>query len=229
MTRGTHPDGAPEAIVIGSGFGGAVAACRLAQDGYRVLVIERGRRYQQHDFPALPSDSALLPDVKRWSWPLDQGLWDVVDLEEVVSVQAAGYGGGSLVYANVHLRPPRAVFDDRWPRAYRGRALLDPYFDLAATMLEVRPATEHPKFATFSKSKELEQVASKLGRKEHFFYPPIAVKFAAGPNAHRVQQGACTACGRCSTGCPEKAKNTLDHNYLASRSDMARASSPSAK
>jgi choline dehydrogenase-like flavoprotein len=215
VIRGTHPGGLPEAIVIGSGFGGAVAACRLAQDGYRVLVLERGRRYEAGDFPALPAEPGLLPDVKRWSWPLDHGLWDVVDLEEVVSVQAAGYGGGSLVYANVHLRPPRAVFDDRWPRAYRGRKLLDPYFDLAATMLEVEPATRHPKFAAFTKSKELERVATELGRKDHFFYPPLAVQFKAGPNAHGVEQNACTACGRCSTGCPEKAKNTLDHNYLA--------------
>ena len=205
----------PEAIVIGSGFGGAVAACRLAQDGYRVLVLERGRRFEQGDFPALPAAPALLPDIKRWSWPIDHGLWDVVDLKEVVSVQAAGYGGGSLVYANVHLRPPAAVFDDRWPVAYRDRKGLDTYFDLAATMLDVKPATSHPDFDSFTKSKTLAEVATRLGRKDQFFYPPLAVTFKDGPNTHGVQQNACTACGRCSTGCPEKAKNTLDHNYLA--------------
>ncbi|HSU39636.1 MAG TPA: GMC oxidoreductase, partial [Polyangiaceae bacterium] len=154
-------------------------------------------------------------DIKRWSWPIDHGLWDVVDLKEVVSVQAAGYGGGSLVYANVHLRPPAAVFDDRWPVAYRDRKGLDTYFDLAATMLDVKPATSHPDFDSFTKSKTLAEVATRLGRKDQFFYPPLAVTFKDGPNTHGVQQNACTACGRCSTGCPEKAKNTLDHNYLA--------------
>jgi len=214
VARGNHPQG-PEAIVIGSGFGGAVAACRLAQDGYRVLVIERGRRYDAGDFPALPTDPNLLPDLKRWTWSFDHGLWDIVDLKELVSVQAAGYGGGSLVYANVHLRPPRDVFDDRWPVEYRGREALEPFFDLAATMLEVKPATQHPRFATFTKSHTLESIAGKLGRAPQFFHPPLAVTFAAGPNSHGVPQGACTACGRCSSGCPEKAKNTLDHNYLA--------------
>ena len=214
MARGKHPQG-PEAIVIGSGFGGAVAACRLAEDGYRVLVLERGRRYDAGDFPALPTDSALLPDLKRWNWSLDHGLWDVVDLKELVSVQAAGYGGGSLVYANVHLRPPREVFDDRWPAPYRGRTALEPFFDLAATMLEVKPATRHPRFATFTKSHTLRTVAGELGRDSQFFHPPLAVTFADGPNTHGVEQGACTACGRCSTGCPARAKNTLDHNYLA--------------
>ena len=205
----------PEAVVIGSGFGGAVAACRLSQAGFRVLVLERGRRYESADFPALPLDTALLPDLRRYDFASDQGLWDVADLGELVSVQAAGYGGGSLVYANVHLRPPRAVFDDHWPARFRERAGLDAYFDLAAYMLGVRPANTHPRFAEFEKAHELSRAAARLGRKDGVFHPPIAVTFADGENAHGVPQRACTGCGRCCTGCPEKAKNTLDHNYLA--------------
>src|SRR5258708_24142619 len=116
-------------IVVGTGFGGAVAACRLAQAGYDVLVLERGRRYERHDFPALPVRPALLPDLKRWTWHPDQGLWDILDLEELVSVQAAGYGGGSLIYANVQLRPPDQVFDTASPARYPRPAPPPPYFD----------------------------------------------------------------------------------------------------
>jgi choline dehydrogenase-like flavoprotein len=206
---------APEAVVIGSGFGGAVAACRLAQAGFRTLVLERGRRYGAGDFPALPDDSALLPDLRRYDFSSDQGLWDVVDLGELVSVQAAGYGGGSLVYANVHLRPPRAVFDDRWPARFRARAELDSYFDLAAYMLGVRPSNTQPEFAAIEKARALGRAAERLGRKDGLFHPPIAVSFADGDNVHGFPQRACTACGRCCMGCAEKAKNTLDHNYLA--------------
>src|SRR5690606_25134544 len=126
-----------EAIVIGSGFGGAVAACRLAQAGFAVLILERGRRFEKDDFPALPTAPALLPDLRRWVWQTDQGLWDLQDLEEIPSVQAAGYGGGSLIYANVHLRPPAAIFERGWPKIYRDPATLAPFFDLAGYMLDV--------------------------------------------------------------------------------------------
>lgn len=206
----------PSAIVVGSGFGGAVAACRLAQAGFDVVILERGRRYGAGDFPAAPIDSALLPEFRRWSWQHNQGLWDVVDLEEVVSLQAAGYGGGSLVYANVHLRPPDAIFDAQWPAAYRNPALLRPYFELAAYMLEVAPADSHAGFRQgIIKADQLQRAAERLGRAEGFFHPPLAIRYASGRNRHGVEQQACTSCGRCITGCPVGAKNTLDHNYLA--------------
>jgi len=202
-----------DAIVVGTGFGGAVTACRLAQAGFSVRVLERGRRYEAHDFPALPEDPALMPDFGRWTWKNDQGLWDVVDLEEVVSVQAAGYGGGSLIYANVHLRPPDRVFDARWPTVYRDPETLREFFDLAAWMLDVAPITEHQ--FRLTKSEQLAKVAAELGREDAFFHPPLAVSRERGPNRHGKEQGACTGCGGCCTGCPEAAKNTLDMNYLA--------------
>src|SRR5437899_6275131 len=112
-------DGRPiDAIVVGSGFGGAVTACRLSQAGFNVLVLERGRRYEAKDFPSLLHDDMLLPDLRHWRWQSEHGLWDILDLEELISVQAAGYGGGSLIYANVHIRPPPAVFNDKWPEIY---------------------------------------------------------------------------------------------------------------
>jgi choline dehydrogenase-like flavoprotein len=207
---------APEAIVVGTGFGGAVTACRLAQAGFKVLVLERGRRYEASDFPALPQAPALLPDLSRWTWGSSQGLWDILDLEEIVSVQAAGYGGGSLIYANVHLKPPAEVFKKGWPKDYQQAGFLDSFFNLAGYMLSVAPITTHPTIErNLVKAHQLKRVAEHLGRGHEFFHPPLAISSKTGPNVHGVQQNACTACGKCCSGCPEGAKNTLDYNYLA--------------
>jgi choline dehydrogenase-like flavoprotein len=204
-----------EAIVVGSGFGGAVTACRLAQAGLDVLVLERGRRYEANDFPALPDDATLLPDLRRWRWQQDQGLWDVLDLEEIVTVQAAGYGGGSLIYANVHLRPPRETFDHRWPKVLQGGAALEPFYDLAAHTLEVEPVSAHPEFqGAIVKADQMTRAARKLGRET--FHPPLAIRYADGTNLHGTAQKACTSCGNCCSGCGQGAKNTLDVTYLAS-------------
>jgi choline dehydrogenase-like flavoprotein len=204
-----------DAIVVGSGFGGAVTACRLAQAGLRVLLLERGRRYEAGDFPALPNEEALLPELRRWTWQQNQGLWEVLDLEEVVSLQAAGYGGGSLVYANVHLRPPGEIFDERWPEVYRNN-VLEEFYDLAGYMLDAAPISAHRSLAPkLIKSDQLFKVARHLGREDSFFLPPLAVSTKAGKNDHGRVQKACNGCGSCCTGCPETAKNTLDFNYLA--------------
>ena len=224
-----HPDGGAERatgappveggsesiIVIGSGFGGAVAACRLKQAGFDVHVLERGRRYGPDDFPALPIDSVLLPDFGRWTWKDNQGLWDILDLEEIISVQAAGYGGGSLIYANVQLRPPDAVFDDRWPCEYRNGEALREFYPLGAYMLDAAPITEHSFFSDVVKADQLRQVAKHLNRGSAFFYPPIAVNREDRESIGGRMQKACTGCGACCSGCPVTAKNTLDYNYLA--------------
>ena len=138
-----------DAIVIGTGFAGAVAAARLVQAGQRICVIERGRKFEPNDFPMYPNSESLqridggqadakeAPDLARWFWTVDQGLYDIRDLDEVVAVQAAGYGGGSLIYANVHLRAPPEVFEQGWPKVYR-RKRLDRFYDLAACMLDVQ-------------------------------------------------------------------------------------------
>jgi cholesterol oxidase len=129
-----------DAIVIGSGFGGAVAACRLTQAGQRVCLLERGRRFtstpvrageEPHsDFPKLPASDRVLPDMARLIWENDRGLWQMRDLGNVKAFVAAGYGGGSLIYANVHLRPPEEAFET-WPEGTRGKDLED-YYRLAA-------------------------------------------------------------------------------------------------
>ncbi len=209
-----HDEIQSDVTVVGTGFGGAVAACRLAQAGQDVLVLERGRRFEAQDFPPLPTDSALLPDTKHWAWQGDHGLWDVEDLEELVSVQAAGYGGGSLIYANVHLRPPPEVFEDKWPAGYSTETL-SPFFDLAAYMLGAAPITESALFHNLVKTDQLRRAAQHLGRADGFFYPPLAVNYSTRENPHGRLQKECNGCGHCCTGCPETAKNTLDYNYLA--------------
>lgn len=201
----------PQVIVIGTGFGGAVAACRLSQAGFDVVVLERGRRYGAADFPALPDASVHLPDLARWSWGADQGLWDLQDLGELLSVQAAGYGGGSLIYANVHLRPPPSIWDDtRWPQEYRDPATLDPFYDLAAYMLDVSPVSEQPQ--RVPKVERLRDFARDNGHA--FFEPPLSVTFEDKEHLG-LDRPACTLCGGCSSGCGVGAKNSLDWNYLA--------------
>lgn len=123
-----------DAIVIGTGFGGAVSACRLAQANFRVGVFERGHRYPPAPFPR---DSK---DPTGWFWQFGRGLFDIRALSEMTTVQAAGYGGGSLVYANVQMRPPRSAFDNGWPPGYSLDALA-PYYELVCYMLDVKPIT----------------------------------------------------------------------------------------
>ena len=206
-----------DAVVIGTGFGGAVAACRLAQAGKSVCILERGRRYGLGDFPRPARRPDNLPHTARWAWAIDHGLWDVKDLQGVVAAQAAGYGGGSLVYANVHLRPPAQVFsatsghDEEaggWPAAYT-RAELDPFYDIVAAALRVRPipptlSAPSPVAGRLPKVDAMREVAARLGRDAWFFLPPLAVDFAK-----------CVMCGECVAGCQFHAKNTLDLNYLA--------------
>ncbi len=204
-----------QAIVIGTGFGGAVTACRLAEAGFDVCVLERGRRYGRDDFPRYPTEDlfgtdnqqpgnfAPPPDFSRWLWSRDQGIYDVKDLNDAVSIQAAGYGGGSLIYANVHLRPPHQVFETEWPEAYRRRRL-DPYFDLAAFMLRVSLTPKQ-----LAKTRQMQRAAETLhpGGADHWFRTPLAIDFDGD---HK-----CEFLARCCLGCEVQAKNTLDMNYLA--------------
>jgi len=222
-----------DAIVIGSGFGGAVTACRLSQAGYRICLLERGRRYGPNDFPRYPIEdlfalddqqSQFRPpaDFSRWLWSRDHGLFDVRDLDDVVSVQAAGYGGGSLIYVNVHLRPPRELFDDAWPAEYQATAdgwKLDEYFDLAAFMLQVSPIPKQ-----LAKTLRLQETVQAVKSADsHWFRTPLAVNFIDTPqNAFGRTQHACDMRGRCWLGCDHQAKNTLDLNYLAAAENTGR-------
>ncbi|PSL08076.1 cholesterol oxidase [Haloactinopolyspora alba] len=203
-----------EALVIGSGFGGAVAACRLAQAGVDVAIAERGRRWRPGEFPR---NLSRIDD--GWLWQRGQGLYDAMPLNDILAVRAAGYGGGSLVYANVAARPPDEVFDDAWPDSYT-RAALDPYFDLASHMLDVRPVPPDPRTGEPPpKSRFMAAATDRLGAADGFFHPNLALTFDDhGPgqlNRFGVPQRGCVFCGECGIGCNVGAKNSLDHNYLA--------------
>lgn len=203
-----------DAVVVGSGFGGAVAACRLAQAGLRVAVLERGRRYPLGTFPRNWTDVS-----DGWLWRDEQGLFDVRQLDsEVTVVQSAAYGGGSHIYANVHIRVPADLLDSGWPAGY-SRTTLDPYYDLVAYMLDVRPIAADQPLEMPAKTHQMRRVAQRLGRAEQFFLPNLAVNFGdssrAVPNKFGVEQFGCRHCGECDIGCNFQAKNTLDLNYLA--------------
>ncbi|GAA1995868.1 GMC oxidoreductase [Microbacterium ulmi] len=199
-----------DAIVVGSGFGGGVAAARLAQAGLRVAVLERGRRWLPGDFPR---DETRLDS--GWLWDKGRGLYDIRWLDGMVGVQAAGWGGGSLVYANVFARPPHEVFD-AWPDGL-DRETLDPYYDLAAHMLDVAPVGVDPLTGDVpARTTAMEDAAARLHRPTGTVRPLLAVRFADQvPSAGASSPGTCTFAGDCMFGCNEGAKNSVDHTYLA--------------
>jgi cholesterol oxidase len=210
-----NQDGDFDAIVVGSGFGGAVAVARLAQAGLRVAILERGRRWPRGSFPRDGTDLKT-----GWLWQAGGGLFDIRWLDRMLSVQCAGWGGGSLIYANVFARPPDETFRPHWPESY-SRASLDRYFDLAAHMLEIRPVQADPLTGDVPvRTRAMEDLVARMDRASGTVRPNLAVRFAAEPNEqlpnrHGVPQYGCTFVGECVLGCNQGAKNSLDYNYLA--------------
>lgn len=220
-----NPNNDFDTIVIGSGFGGAVSACRLAEAGQRVLVLERGRRWTPETYPRAPGDA--------WIWNQDQpqlfnGWADLRTFSDMWVAAGAGVGGGSLIYASVSVEAKPEVFDARWPLGIN-HTTLKPYYDRVGRMLDVQPLPDKQLTARYHLMKE---AADKCGWGERFHKVPLAVSFDPDfdperaparddshskpfTNAHGVQQGTCVHCGNCDIGCQVKAKNTLDLNYLA--------------
>jgi cholesterol oxidase len=199
-------DASYDAIVVGSGFGGGVTACRLAEAKYRVLVLERGRRFAPEDFPAAPEQAPFA----FWHPTLNpDGMFDLRLMKDLSVLTAAGVGGGSLVYANVQLRAPADVFAQGWPAAIR-RASLDPYYDRTEeALLPMTTPEELPKMHAFAIAGE------QIGKQAELL--PLAVNFEA-PRDHPfsgVHQERCQNLGRCDIGCPIHAKNTVDITYIA--------------
>jgi cholesterol oxidase len=206
-----------DVIVIGSGFGGAVTACRLAEQGYRVVVLERGRRWTADTYPR------RLSDFKNLFWchssPAKYNGWfDIRFFRKMFVVQGCGVGGGSLVYANVCINAKRTVFQTGWPIEITYRRL-EPYYHRVETMLEPKsvPLSQMPPHGQLVK-----EAAANLGYKHRFRRVPLAVRFNPQDAMHSVhdlnrfdnRQGTCTHCGMCIIGCLENARNTLDLNYL---------------
>jgi cholesterol oxidase len=182
-----------DCVVIGSGFGGSINALRLSQAGQSVLVLERGRRYAPTDFPR------DIRDVDKVFWRKGAtGLYDIHFMSGIGAVVAAGVGGGTLVYANIHIRPDQVVFQDaRWPSGFT-RDALDPYYDRVASAMGVSPL---PAERVLPKRDRFRNAAAAMGRP--VFDPDQAVNWQV-----------CDFLAQCEFGCPAGAKNTLDFTYL---------------
>jgi cholesterol oxidase len=205
-----------DVVVVGSGFGGSVSALRLAEKGYRVLVLEAGRRFADDEF------ARTSWDLRRWLWAPRLGCFGIQRihrLPDVTILAGAGVGGGSLVYANTLYRPDEAFYDDpQWREVADWRTELGPAYDLASRMLGV---TRNP--TCTASDLAMRAVADQMGVGHTFTLTPVGVFFGDQPGrtvpdpyfggAGPARTG-CIQCGECMTGCRHGAKNTLVKNYL---------------
>ncbi len=214
MTRFDH-----DVVVIGSGFGGSVSALRLTEKGYRVGVLESGRRFADHEFA---KTSWHLRDYLFAPKAGCTGILRITPLPDALVLTGAGVGGGSLVYANTLYEPPDAFYADRqWSSITDWKAELAPYYDQAKRMLGV---TTYPR--TTAADEVMREVADDMGIGHTYRSTPVGVYFGdddtepgrrvddpffggAGP-----ERRACLHCGECMTGCRHGAKNTTVKNYL---------------
>lgn len=204
-----------DVVVVGSGYGGAIAAARFARAGRRVAVLERGREFQPGDFPdtKFKALKEIQVDSPRLRLGSASNLYDFRVNNEINVFQGSGLGGTSLVNANVALRADPRVFDDPvWPSAFRAdqEGLLAESYRRAEAML--RPVPYPDDQPPLLKLQALEKAAAAM--KARVFRPPINVTFTEGVNHVGVWQSACKLCGDCVTGCNHTAKNTLATNYL---------------
>jgi cholesterol oxidase len=201
-------------VIVGSGFGGSVAALRLAEKGYRVAVVEMGKRY-------LPADFARTSwNLRRFLWKPRLGCYGILQmtlLGDVFVLHGAGVGGGSLVYANTLLVPPDSAFEDPAWVGGNWKTILSPHYATAKRMLGVTPAPE-----VYEGDIALRRACGALGQDGGFHRAEVGVYFGepgktvpdpyfggAGP-----PRTGCIRCGACMVGCRYGAKNTLDQNYL---------------
>jgi cholesterol oxidase len=221
MSVDSLDDTAYDVVVIGSGFGGSVAALRLTEKGYRVLVLEAGQRFEDHQF------AKTSWDVRKFLFAPRLGCFGIQRirlLRDVVVLAGAGVGGGSLVYANTLYEPASDAFynDPQWAQITDWKAELARYYDQAKRMLGV---VDNP---TITASDEvLKEVADELGCGDTYRPTPIGVCFGAEGRKEPGQpvpdpyfggagpeRKGCLECGECMTGCRHNAKNTLLKNYL---------------
>ncbi|MQA12489.1 MAG: FAD-dependent oxidoreductase [Pseudonocardiaceae bacterium] len=213
--NGSTSDRDYDVIVVGSGFGGSVAALRLTEKGYRVAVLEAGRRFTDDEF------AKTSWDLRRYLWAPQLGCYGIQRihmLRDVMILAGAGVGGGSLVYANTLYRPLDAFYTDRqWAHITDWRAELTAHYDQASRMLGV---VTNP--LDTAHDEVMRKVAADMGVAESYHPTPVGVYFGepGKPAADPYFGGAgprrtgCTECGSCMTGCRVGAKNTLMKNYL---------------
>ncbi|HWC00210.1 MAG TPA: GMC family oxidoreductase [Bryobacteraceae bacterium] len=213
-----------DVIVIGSGFGGAITGCRLAEAGYRVLILERGRRWDKDSYPRKPGD--------MWVWDhahpeREHGWLDLRLFPHMAVAAGAGVGGGSLIYANVSCEAPAKIFENGWPKEITYQEL-QPYYRQVASFMNVQQVPDNQ---WTRRMKLMQEAAGKAGFADRFTKLELAVSFDPewtyeqddpfNPakskkflNAQGVEQGTCVHLGNCDFGCDVYAKNTLDRNYI---------------
>ncbi len=201
--------------IVGSGFGGSVSALRLVEKGYRVLMLEKGRRLGAADFPRTNWN------VKRWLWAPAvgfRGLFQMTFFRHVTALSGVGVGGGSLVYANTLPIPREAFFRaDSWADLADWQRELAPHYQTARRMLG---AVENPNVTV--PDQIIRELAADIGRADHVRPTTVAVYFGKPgvtvPDPYFGGRGpertGCNQCGGCMLGCRFGAKNTLDKNYL---------------
>lgn len=214
-TRAHDHERSFDVVVIGSGFGGSVAAHRLTRKGYRVGVLEAGKRWTTGDFPKTNWD------VRKSLWFPKLGLRGIQRislLRDIMILSGVGVGGGSLVYANTHYEPLDAFYEDpQWSSITDWRSELAPWFARARSMLGV---VDNP--MDTPADGVVRSIAERMGIEDSFRPTPVAVFFGepgvevddpyfGGSGPHRT---GCVGCGNCMVGCRYGAKNTLDKNYL---------------
>ena len=202
-------------VIVGSGFGGSVSALRLAEKGYRVLVLERGKRFRDEDF------AKSTWNARKYLWaPALRcfGILQISPFKDVLVLHGSGVGGGSLGYAGVLMQPYDETFETpAWNDPIPWGDALRPHYDTARRMLGV---ARNPR--TWPADRVMREIAWELGREDTFEPTPVGVYFGeegetvpdpffggAGP-----ERTGCTHCGGCMVGCRYGAKNTLVKNYL---------------
>jgi cholesterol oxidase len=202
-------------VVVGSGFGGSVSALRLAEKGYRVGVLECGRRFSDEDFPKSTWD------LRRYFWAPRlglRGIFRMTPFKDVAVVSGCGVGGGSLGYANTLYVPPSDFFrDPQWADLEDWEATLAPHYAEAQRMLGV-VVHENDDPA----DQLLREFGEQLGVGDTYRKTPIGIFLGEPgktvPDPYFGGEGpdrtGCMQCGRCMVGCPHGAKNTLVKNYL---------------
>ncbi|OQK17689.1 cholesterol oxidase [Methyloprofundus sedimenti] len=222
-----------EAIVIGSGFGGSINTCRLAKKWPgKVMLLERGKRYPMGSFPRKPHDMAnnfwnIVREGRNRPKNIgstdSHGMFDIRLFDHIDALVCAGLGGGSLIYANVFLQPPDAVFDENWPETCK-KEVLQPYYQAAKSVLGARPIPQNddPRrqiirtelFNDFAKhdghDSELVDINVFFGND---FEKPLDIGVQE-KNRYGAIQTSCVYCAECDVGCNTHSKNTVDLNYL---------------
>ncbi|PYQ26916.1 MAG: GMC family oxidoreductase [Acidobacteria bacterium] len=216
-------------IIIGSGFGGSITACRLAEKNQRVLVLERGRRWvEKDDFPITE------PWIFDHKHPEKHNGWiDFRFFRKMSVIQGAGIGGGSLIYANISVEARPEVFKNGWP-AEISYCELKPYYDKVAKFMNVQRVPENQVPERF---RLMKRAADATGYGDRFRGVDLCVEFnpnlditktvdasddelmalskaSRTVNQHGVEIGSCVHCGNCDIGCTYHAKSTLEKNYI---------------